>query len=113
MSFLICSCFVAHILQTCLLFTLFLMIRLSYTVKPPLTWTRTSRIYAEQSGSFLQEAESLIMQSKDELHMRAELLRLTPIPTSAYEELGIKKMKTFYRVDHPIVYYGHRLFDAV
>ncbi len=141
MSFSISRCFVAHISEICLLFILFLMIRLSardkhlpwsfeqqwvqdksagrttfestirilteppgylflaaivplatdlfYAVKPALTYTRTSRIYAEQRGTpVLHEAESLITQSKDQFHIWAELLRLTPISSSAYKEGG-------------------------
>ena len=141
MSFSISRCFVAHISEICLLFILFLMIRLSardkhlprsfeqqwaqdksagrtafestirilteppgylflaaivplatdlfYAVKPAPTYTRTSRIYAEQRGTpVLYEVESLITQSKDQFHIWAELLRLTPISSSAYKEGG-------------------------
>ena len=81
---------------------------LFYALKPALTYTRTSRIYAEQYGTLvLHETESLITQSNDEFHIWAELLRLIPISSSAYEEVGIKKMETLYRIDSPTVYYGH------
>lgn len=165
MGFLICSYFVAHISETCLLFTLFLMIRLSardkhlprsfkqqcqdksagrtpfkstirtineaseclflapivalatalfYAIKPALTCARTSRIYAEQSCTpVLHEAKSLMTQSKDERHIGAELLRLTPILTLAYEEFGTKEMKTFYSIGNPIVCCGHGFFEVV
>ena len=87
---------------------------LFYAIKPALTCARTSRIYAEQSCTpVLHEAKSLMTQSKDEHHIGAELLRLTPIPTLAYEELGTKKMKTFYKIGNPIVCYGHGLFEVV
>ena len=87
---------------------------LFYALKPALTYIRTLKIYAEQHVTpVLHETESLITQSKDEIPMWPKLLRLTHIPASAYEELGIKKMKTLYRIDSPTVYYGRGLFNAV
>ena len=86
----------------------------NYLAKPTLTCTGTINVSTKQNGTWaFHKAESLITQFKDELHMRAELLRLIRIPSSAYQEHGMKKLKTFYKINNPIVYYGYGLLGAV
>jgi succinoglycan biosynthesis transport protein ExoP len=68
-------------------------------------YTSTSRIYVEQSGpKILTEAEGVMTQSKNYLYTQAELLRSTPILSSALETAGVKQMKIFDSVDNPIAY---------
>jgi succinoglycan biosynthesis transport protein ExoP len=74
------------------------------TIATPI-YTSTSRIYVQQSGpKVLTEAEGLMTQSKNYLYTQAELLKSTPILSSALEKTGIKELKIFHDVDNPIDY---------
>ncbi len=85
-----------------------------YLAKPTLTRTGTINVSTKQNGTWaFHKAESLITQFKDGFHMKTELLRLTPIPSSAYKERGVKKLKPFYEINNPVVYYEHGLLVAV
>ncbi|MGD8787498.1 MAG: Wzz/FepE/Etk N-terminal domain-containing protein, partial [Phycisphaerales bacterium] len=76
-----------------------------YITKATPIYTSTSRIYVEQSGPrILTEAEGVMTQSKNYLYTQAELLRSTPILSSALETAGVKRMKIFDSVDNPIAY---------
>lgn len=76
-----------------------------YMTKATPIYTSTSRIYVEQSGpKILTEAEGVMTQSKNYLYTQAELLRSTPILSSAIETTSVKRMKTFDSVDNPIAY---------
>jgi len=66
-------------------------------------YTSTARIYVQQSGpKILTEAEGLMTQSKNYLYTQAELLKSTPILSSALEKPGIKELKIFQKVDNQI-----------
>lgn len=95
MGFLICSYSVAHISETCLLFTLFLMIRLSARDK------HLPRSFEQQWS-----------QGKSASRTASESAIRTIGEASGCLFLA-EKMKTFYRIDNPIVYYRHGLFNAV
>ena len=83
-----------------------------YITKTTPVYTSTSRIYVEQSGpKILTEAEGIMTQSKNYLYTQAELLRSTPILSSALETAGIRRMKIFYSVDNPIVYLKKKGLD--
>ena len=76
------------------------------TVATPI-YTSTSRIYVQQSGpKILTEAEGVMTQSqsKNYLYTQAELLKSTPILSSALERTDIKQLKIFHKVDNPIDY---------
>jgi len=76
-----------------------------YLAKATPVFTSTSRIYVEQSGPrILTEAEGVMTQSKNYLYTQAELLKSTPILSSALENPGIRQMKIFDRIDNPVVY---------
>ena len=76
-----------------------------YITKATPIYTSTSRIYVEQSGpKILTEAEGVMTQSKNYLYTQAELLRSTPILSSALETAGVQRMKIFDSVDNPIAY---------
>lgn len=83
-----------------------------YITKATPVYTSTSRIYVEQSGpKILTEAEGIMTQSKNYLYTQAELLRSTPILSSALEKAGVKQMKIFYSVDNPIAYLKKKGLD--
>ena len=70
------------------------------TVATPI-YTSTSRIYVQQSGpKILTEAEGVMTQSqpKNYLYTQAELLKSTPILSSALERTDIKQIKIFHKV---------------
>lgn len=74
------------------------------TIATPI-YTSTSRIYVQQSGpKILTEAEGLMTQSKNYLYTQAELLKSTPILSSALERNDIKKLKVFQKTDNPVEY---------
>jgi len=83
-----------------------------YITKATPVYTSTSRIYVEQSGpKILTEAEGIMTQSKNYLYTQAELLRSTPILSSALKTAGIRRMKIFYRIDNPIAYLKRKGLD--
>jgi succinoglycan biosynthesis transport protein ExoP len=68
-------------------------------------YTSTSRVYVQQSGpKILTEAEGVMTQSKNYLYTQAELLKSTPILSSALERSDIKQLKIFRKIDNPIDY---------
>ncbi len=74
------------------------------TVATPV-YTSTSRIYVQQSGpKILSEAEGVMTQSKNYLYTEAELLKSTPIISSALERADIKHLKVFRKIDNPVDY---------
>jgi succinoglycan biosynthesis transport protein ExoP len=74
------------------------------TIATPI-YTSTSRIYVQQSGpKILTEAEGLMTQSKNYLYTQAELLKSTPILSSALEKNSMKELKIFQKIDNPIEY---------
>lgn len=74
------------------------------TVATPV-YTSTSRIYVQQSGpKILSEAEGVMTQSKNYLYTEAELLKSTPIISSALERTDIKHLKVFRKIDNPVDY---------
>ena len=76
-----------------------------YVAKATPIYTSTSRIYVEQSGpKILTESEGVMTQSKNYLYTQAELLRSSPILSSALETAGVKRMKIFDSVDNPVAY---------
>jgi uncharacterized protein involved in exopolysaccharide biosynthesis len=67
-----------------------------YVLKATPIYSSTARIYVEQRGpKILTEVEGVMTQSKNYLYTQAELLRSTPILSSALEKPGIKQMKIF------------------
>ncbi len=82
-----------------------LAVAFAYVTKATPIYTSTSRVYVEQSGpKILEVAEGVMTQSKNYLYTQAELLKSTPILSSALEKAGVKQMKVFNRVDNPIDY---------
>jgi len=76
-------------------------------------YTSTSRIYVEQSGPrILGEVEGVMTQAKNYLYTQAELLKSTPILSSAIEKPGVKQMKVFHKIDNPIVYLKKKGLDV-
>jgi succinoglycan biosynthesis transport protein ExoP len=76
-----------------------------YVLKATPIYSSTARIYVEQRGpKILTEVEGVMTQSKNYLYTQAELLRSTPILSSALEKPGIKQMKIFHKVDNDIAY---------
>ena len=74
------------------------------TIATPI-YTSTSRIYVQQSGpKILTEAEGVMTQSKNYLYTQAELLKSTPILSSALERTEIKQLQVFNKIDNPIDY---------
>jgi len=74
------------------------------TIATPI-YTSTSRIYVQQSGpKILTEAEGVMTQSKNYLYTQAELLKSTPILSSALERSDIKQLQAFSKIDNPIDY---------
>ena len=74
------------------------------TIATPV-YTSTSRIYVQQNGpKILSEAEGVMTQSKNFLYTEAELLKSTPILSSALERTDIKQLKIFRKIDNPIDY---------
>jgi len=98
-SFSIGSYFVAHISQTCLLFTLCLMVWL---------FTRLSARDKHLPRSFEQQWAQDKSASRTAFESTIRIVSQAP----RYIFLA-EKMKTFYRVDNPVVYYRHGLFGAV
>ena len=77
----------------------------AYLSKATPIYTSTSKIYVEQSGPrILEEVEGVMTQSKNYLYTQAELLKSTPILSSALEKPGVKQLKIFHEIDNPIVY---------
>jgi len=85
--------------------TVALGVGLTYiTIATPI-YTSTSRIYVQQNGPrILTEEVSVMTQSKNYLYTQAELLKSTPILSSALEKVDIKQLKIFHKVDNPIDY---------
>ncbi len=85
----------------------------TYLSKATPIYTSISRIYVEQSGPrILEEAEGVMTQSKNYLYTQAELLKSTPILSSALEKSGVKQMNIFHNVDNPIVYLKKKGLDV-
>ena len=83
---------------------------LLYLSKATPIYTSTSRIYVEQSGpKILTEVEGIMTQSKNYLYTQAQLLKSTPILSSALERPGIRQMKIFQKIDNPIAYLKKRI----
>ena len=82
-----------------------LVVGLTYiTVATPM-YTSTSRIYVQQNGpKILTEAEGVMAQSKNYLYTQAELLKSTPILSSALERTDIAQLKIFHKIDNPVDY---------
>ena len=84
-----------------------------YIAKATPIYRSTSRIYVEQRGpKILTEAEGVMTQSKNYLHTQAELLKSTPILSSALETAGIRQMKIFKSIDNPIAYLKKKGLDV-
>jgi len=80
-------------------------IGLTYITVATPVYTSTSRIYVQQSGpKILSEAEGVMTQSKNYLYTEAELLKSTPIISSALERADIKHLKVFRKIDNPVDY---------
>ncbi len=76
-----------------------------YICKSPPLFTSTAKIYVEQTGPrIIIEAEGVTMQSTNYLYTQAELLKSTPVISSALEKPGLKEMKIFYGINNPIAY---------
>jgi len=85
-----------------------------YLSKATPIYTSTSRIYVEQSGPrILEEAEGVMTQSKNYLYTQAELLKSTPILSTALEKPGVKQLKIFHEIDNPIVYLKEEGLDIL
>ena len=68
-------------------------------------YTSTSRVYVEQRGPrILEETEGVMTHSKNYLYTQAELLKSTPIISSALDSISAGKMRTFDRIDNPVAY---------
>lgn len=86
----------------------------AYLSKATPIYTSTSKIYVEQSGpKILEEAEGVMTQSKNYLYTQAELLKSTPILSSALEKPGVKRLKIFHEIDNPIVYLKKKGLDIL
>ena len=86
----------------------------AYLSKATPIYTSTSKIYVEQSGpKILEEAEGIMTQSKNYLYTQAELLKSTPILTSALEKPGVKQLNIFHEIDNPIVYLKGKGLDIL
>src|SRR4030043_397816 len=82
------------------------------TVATPV-YTSTSRIYVQQSGpKILTETEGVMTQLKNYLYTQAELLKSTPILSSALEQTGIKQLKVFEKIDNSILYLKEEGLDV-
>jgi len=69
------------------------------------TYTSTSRLYVEQTGpKIITDSEGVMTQSKNYLYTQCELLKSTPILSSALSEPGIREMKVFGTVDNPVAH---------
>jgi succinoglycan biosynthesis transport protein ExoP len=78
---------------------------LTYITLATPIYTSTARIYVQQSGpKILTEAEGVMTQSKNYLYTQAELMKSTPILSSALERTDIKEFKIFHNIDNPIDY---------
>ena len=89
-----------------------LAIAFIYVLKATPIYSSTSRIYVEQSGpKILTEAEGFMTQSKNYLYTQAELLRSTPILSTALEKPGVKQMRIFHNVDNVIAYLKKKALD--
>lgn len=88
---------------------------LVYVLKATPIFTSTSRIYVEQTGPrILGDGDGMVAKQSDSyLHNQADLLRSTPILTSALEALDVKRMKTFEDVDNPVAYLKKELVVGV
>jgi succinoglycan biosynthesis transport protein ExoP len=85
-----------------------------YLSKATPIYTSTSKIYVEQSGPrILEEAEGVMTQSKNYLYTQAELLKSTPILSSALEKHGVKQLKIFHEIDNPIVFLKEEGLDIL
>lgn len=93
MGFLICSYFVAHISETCLLFTLFLMIRLSARDK-------------HLPRSFEQ-------QCQDKSASRTPFKSTIRTISEASGCLLLAEMKTFYKIGNPMFVADMGFFKVV
>jgi tyrosine-protein kinase Etk/Wzc len=83
-----------------------------YLSKATPIFTSTSTIYVEQGGpKIIQGTEGVMTQSKNYLYTQAELLKSTPILTSAIEKAKAAKMKVFRKVDEPIVFLKKKGLD--
>ena len=95
MSFSIGSYLVAHISQTCLLFALCLMVWLSARDEHLSRFFEQQRAHDKSAGrTAFESAIRIASEAPGHIFL-------------------VEKMKTFYRIDNPIVYYRHGLFDAV
>jgi succinoglycan biosynthesis transport protein ExoP len=93
--------------------TVSLVVGFVYVAKSPPVYTSTSRIYVEQSGpKILTEAEGVMTQSKNYLYTQAELLKSTPILTAALEKIDTRRLKTFERVDNPMIFLKKQALDV-
>ena len=76
-----------------------------YVLKATPIYSSTSRIYVEQSGpKILTEVEGVMTQSKNYLFTQAELLKSTPVLSSALEKPGVKQMRIFNNIDNVLVF---------
>lgn len=94
MSFSVSSCFVACVSQTYLLFTLFLMIRLS---------ARNKHLPRSFEQQWAQD------KSAGRTAFESTIRILTEPPGYLFL---VEKMKTFYKIGNPIVCYGHGLCEV-
>lgn len=83
-----------------------------YLAKATPIFTSTSRIYVEPRGpEIIRGAEGVVTQSKNYLYTQAELLKSTPILTSALEKANAAQMKVFRKVEDPIVFLKKKGLD--
>lgn len=88
---------------------------LAYVLKATPVFTSTSRIYVEQTGpQILGDVDGMVAKQSDSyLHNQADLLKSTPILTTALEAVDVKRMKTFEDVDNPVSYLKKELVVGV
>ena len=92
-----------------------LLIAFIYITKVTPVYTSTSRVYVEQSGpKIIAEMEEGVMtQSKNYLYTQAELLKSTPIISEALNNIRIRQMRTFTKVDNIVEFLKRNLDVSV
>jgi len=83
-----------------------LVVAFIYLMKATPIYTSESRIYVEQSGPriFRETTEGVMTQSKNYLYTQAELLKSTPVLVMALDNIDVRKMRTFAKVDNHVSY---------
>lgn len=76
-------------------------------------FTSTSRILVEQNGPQILSNQLLTRNTANYLHTQAQLIRSTPILTTAIEQTGAREMKTFADVDNLVAFLKKELGTPV